>query len=122
MVLTVNTDVADEQVKFEILATRPRPIEQLVGYVYLTLTTSGALRGGLAAHVGPASNVAVLGPDTAPVLHPTVDGVRDDDHLVLTGTACLERLPLTKLTLTSISRRHFHAPRQHCVKQWTGKT
>ena len=111
MVLTFSTRVADVQVQFEILATRPRPVKQFVGYVYLALMTPRALRGGQSTHVGLAADVAVLGADAAAVLHPTVDGVGDDDHLVVTGTPCLERFPLTVFTLSAVSWRHLGALR-----------
>ena len=118
-VLTFNTGVADEQVKFEILATWPRSVEQFVGHAYLTLMTSGALSGCQSPHVRLAADVAVLRADTSSVLHATVDGVRDDDHLVVTGTSRLERLPLTVLTQLAVRRRHLRACRQHCAIQCT---
>jgi len=121
LLLTANTGVADQQVEFEILATRPRSIEQFVGHVYLAVMTTGALSSRQSAHVGLAADVAVLWPDTASVLHPTVDRVRNDDHLIIAGTTRLESLPLAIFTLLTVSRCHFLAYRQHCCKQCIAK-
>jgi len=115
--LTFNTGVADEQVQFEILATRPCSVEQFVGHADLAVMTPGALSCRQSPHVRLAADVAVFRTNTSSVLHATVYGVRDEDYLVVTGASRLERLPLTVRTQLTVRRRHLHARRQHCAIQ-----
>jgi len=80
-----------------------------------------ALSGGQSAHVRFTADISVLRPDTASVFHPTVDCVRNDDYLVVTGTPCLERLPLTVFTQLAVRWRHVRVHRQHCDKPCISK-
>jgi len=113
--LTVDTGVADEQVELEVLATRSRAIKQLVGHVYLAAMTTRTLSGCQSTHVRLAADVTVLGPDTTPVVHASVDCVGYDDHLVVSRTARFKRLPLAVFTQLTVRRRrsHFVAHSRH---------
>jgi len=70
-------------------------VQGSVGDRQSAAAATGALPRHVRFHVGRAPHAAVVLAHTPPELHPAVASGQYHDHLVSTGTARLERLPLT---------------------------